>query len=155
MKKVLKWLSLLFAAGVAVFVAFLFYNVSKEEPIERLEPLSLQSRLKEQKPQAFWLNHFAKREKKGYYLPVEEVYLKVDLTKKIDPRKPYRLIVEDLDPYQVFCLNQELKRHKLRYFFQKTKNETKLLVYSKDLKKLNGLVKTLKNYQIDVKEVKR
>lgn len=155
MKKVLKWLSLLFAAGVAVFVAYLFYSVSGDEPLEKMEPLSLQSRIKKQKPQAFWLNHFAKREKKGYFLPVDEVYIKMDLTKKIDPRKPYRLVVADLDPYQIFCLSQELKRRKLRYFFQKTKKETKLLVYSKDINKLNGLVKVLKNYQIDVKEVKR
>ena len=79
----------------------------------------------------------------------------MDLTKKIDPRKPYKLVVENLDPYQIFCLNQELQRHKLRYFFKKTKNETKLFVYSKEKKELYGLIKVLKNYQIDVKEVKR
>ncbi len=155
MRKILKWLSLLFAASVAVFVIFLFYTINTQEDVSTPEPFVYQSKLKEQKPQTFWLNHLAKREKKDYFLPVDEVYIKMDLVKKIDRRKPYRLVVENLDPYQIFCLNQELKRHNLRYFFKKTKKETKLLVYSKERKKLDGLVKVLKNYQIDVIKVKQ
>ncbi len=149
MKKILKWLSLLFAVSVSVFVIFLFYTINSEEPIEKPEPFIYESHIKDQESQALWLNHLSKTKRKGYFFPVDEVYIQTDLVKKKAKRKPYRLIVDDLDPYQTFCLSQELKRHKLKFFFKKDKNEVQLLVFSTDKAKLNSLVKVLKNYQID------
>ncbi len=155
MKRVLKWLSLLFAVGIAVFVIYLLYSINIEEPIEKPEPFALPQQKKEHKNKAFWLNHLAGTKKKGYYFPVDEVYIKTDLVKFTPPQKPYELVVNDLDPYQTFCLREELKRHNVRYFFKKSKEETKLLVYSKSLKKLNDLIKVLKKYQIEAKIQKR
>ncbi len=155
MKKILKWLSLLFAAGVTVFVIFFLYAINSDEPIEKPEPFVYQTHIKEQKSEALWLNHLSKTRKKGYYFPVDEIYIKTDLVKVPQKKKPYRLVVDDLDPYQIFCLNQELKRHKIRYLFKKEKHANKLLVYSQDIGKLNSLVKVLKKYQIDAKILKR
>ena len=155
MKRILKWLSLLFAVGIAVFVIYLLYTINREEPIETLEPFSLPAQKKEQTNKAFWLNHLAGTKKKGYYFPVNEVYIRTDLVTYAPSQKPFELVVNDLDPYQIFCLREELKRHNVRYFFKKSKEETKLLVYSKSLKKLNDLIKVLKKYQIDAKIQKR
>jgi len=53
-----------------------------------------------------------------------------------------------LDPYQLFCLKEELKQHKLRYYLTKDINRVELLIFSKNIEKLNSLVRVLKNYQI-------
>ena len=53
-----------------------------------------------------------------------------------------------LDPYQLFCLKEELKQHKLKYFLEKDSLGVELLIFSKNIEKLNSLVKVLKNYQI-------
>ena len=155
MKEILKWTSLLFAVGAAVFVIFLFYTINTEEPISKPKPFALPNQQSEQKETALWLNHLADAKKKGYYFPVNEVYIKTDLLNYVPPRKPFEMVVNDLDPYQTFCLREELRRHDVRYFFKKSKEEMKLLVYSKSLKKLNDLVKVLKKYQIDAKIQKR
>ena len=155
MKEVLKWLSLLFAAGVAVFVILLLYTINAEEPAAKPEPLDPIVRKTEQKGQTLWLNHLVGTRKKGFFLPVDEVYIQTDLVKDVVPQKPFELVVKDLDPYQIFCLKQELRRHNVRYFFKKSKEETQLLVYSKKMNKLNDLVKVLKKYQIDAKIQKR
>ena len=155
MKRILKWLSLLFAVGVAVFVIFLLYTINAEEPTAKPKPFAPLIQKQEQKPEALWLNHLVETKKKGYFFPVNEVYIKTDLVKYVPPQKPMKLVVNDLDPYQIFCLKEELRRHKVRYFFKKSKEETKLLVYSKNRQKLNDLVKVLKKYQIDAKIQKR
>ena len=155
MKQVLKWLSLLFAASVTVFVIFLLYTINSEEPIKKLKPFALPTKKEEKASEALWLNHLADTKKKGYYFPVDEVYIKTDLVTYIPPQKPFKLVVNDLDPYQTFCLKEELRRHNVRYFFKKSKEETKLLVYSKNEKKLNDLIKVLRKYQIEAKIQKR
>ena len=63
----------------------------------------------------------------------------------------YKLSASLLDPYQLFCLKEELARHKLKYFLKRDKDGVELLIYSKDVKRLNSLVKVLKNYQISAK----
>jgi len=155
MKRILKWLSLLFAVSVAVFVIFLLYTINAEEPAAQPKPFAPLAQKQEQKSEALWLNHFVERKKKGYFFPVEEVYIQTDLVKFIPPQKPLKLVVNDLDPYQTFCLKEELRRHNVRYFFKKSQEEMKLLVYSKNRQKLNDLVKVLKKYQIEAKIQKR
>ena len=155
MKQVLKWLSLLFAVSVAIFVIFLLYTINAEEPTAQPEPLAPLVQKQEPKKEALWLNHLVERKKKGYFFPVEEVYIQTDLVKFVPPQKPLKLVVNDLDPYQIFCLKEELRRHNVRYFFKKSKEEMKLLVYSKNRQKLNDLVKVLKKYQIEAKIQKR
>jgi hypothetical protein len=149
MKKILKWVSLLFAVSVSIFVIFLFYTISGDEPIEKPKPFTYEPYKDAQNDETLWLNHLSKTKYKGYYFPVDEVYIKTDLIERKDNKPIYKLEVNDLDPYQIFCLNQELKRHEIRFFFKKEKHNTKLFVLSSDKKKLNDLVKVLKNYQIE------
>jgi hypothetical protein len=79
---------------------------------------------------------------------VNEVYIQLDLDEKIIKTIMYKLSAPLLDPYQLFCLKEELKQHQLKYYLQKDKSGIELLIYSQDRDKLNSLVKVLKNYQI-------
>jgi len=59
------------------------------------------------------LNHFSKTERLGYFYPVNEVLIEVDLNEKIASKKTiYKLSASLLDPYQLFCLKEELNQHK-------------------------------------------
>ena len=58
----------------------------------------------------------------GYFYPVNEVYIKLDLDEKITNTITYKLSAPFLDPYEIFCLKEELKLHKLKYFLNKDKN---------------------------------
>jgi hypothetical protein len=70
------------------------------------------------------------------------------LNEKIVSETVYKLSAPILDPYQLFCLKEELKQHRLKYYLKKDKSGAELLIFSKDREKLNSLVEVLKNYQI-------
>ena len=148
MQKVLKWFTPVLALGVAIFIVFFLISINPTQEHDYLEPLELRSEVVQKKPKQVWLNHFSKTERLGYFYPVNEAYMKVDLNEKIISNTIYKLSANLLDPYQLFCLKEELKQHKLRYYLKRDKSSVELLIYSKNIEKLNSLVRVLKNYQI-------
>lgn len=148
MQKILKWLTPLIAAGVAVFILFFLISINSNETSINLAPLEHKSEVVIKEPKNNWLEHFSKTEKLGYFYPVNEVLIQVNLNEKIASKTVYKLSAPILDPYQLFCLKEELKQHGLKYYLKKDKNGAELLIYSKDKNRLNSLVEVLKNYQI-------
>ena len=148
MRKILKWLTPLIAVGVAIFIVFFLISINSNETSFKLAPLEHKSEKAVKEPEKIWLDHFSKIEKSGYFYPVNEVLIQVDLNEKIAKSTIYKLSAPLLDPYQLFCLKEELKRHQLEYYLKKDKSGAELLIYSKDRDKLNSLVEVLKNYQI-------
>lgn len=148
MQKILKWFTPLLAVGVAIFIVFFLISINPKQEVIDAEPLTYKSEVVQKKQEKVWLNHFSKTERLGYFYPVNEVYIKVDLDENISKTITYKLSAPLLDPYQLFCLKEELKQHKLKYSLEKNKSGTELLIFSKNIDKLNSLVKVLKNYQI-------
>ena len=151
MQKILKWFAPALAVGVAIFIVFFLISINPSEKLDDLEPLIHKSDVVAKKPKKIWLNHFSKTEKLGYFYPVNEVYVTLDLNEKIINTITYKLSAPLLDPYQLFCLKEELKQHALKYYLMRDKRGVELLIYSKDIDKLNSLVRVLKNYQIMAK----
>ncbi|MEA2072809.1 MAG: hypothetical protein U9O86_04430 [Campylobacterota bacterium] len=148
MHKILKWLTPLIAVGVAIFIVFFLISINSPEVYLDSEPLALETKIAEVKPEKVWLNSFSESERLGYSYPVNEVYVKVNLQEKITKTITYKLSAKLLDPYQLFCLKEELKNHKLKYYLKKDKVNIDLFIYSQNVDKLNSLVKVLKNYKI-------
>ena len=146
--KLLKWFAPLVASLVAVFLIFFLISINSTENLSEGKPLVLESEVSPLKPKKVWLEHFSQVEKQGHSYPVNEVYIKVDLDEKITKTITYKLSASLLDPYQLFCLKEELKSHKLKYYMEQDKKGVELLIYSQNVNKLNNLVKVLKNYQI-------
>ncbi|WP_457748655.1 hypothetical protein [Sulfurimonas sp.] len=150
MQKIIKWFAPLLAMGVAVFIIFFFISINSQEEIIDMKPLALKTEEIPKRQEKLWLNHFSKSERLGYSYPVNEVYIKLDLDEKIIKTITYKLSAKLLDPYQLFCLKEELQRYKLKYFFKKDNKGIDLLIYSQNVNKLNKLVQVLKNYKIKV-----
>ena len=148
MQKILKWLTPLIAVGVAIFIINFLISINSNEVPITLAPLEQRSEPVVQKPKKVWLNHFSKTERLGYFYPVNEVLIQVDLNEEVPSQTVYKLSAPLLDPYQLFCLKEELKQHQLKYYLKRDKSGVELLIYSQDREKLNSLVKVLKNYQI-------
>lgn len=148
MQKILKWLTPLIAVGVAIFLIFFFISInSNENQIDNVQ-LKHKTEATAKEPKQSWLDYFSKTEKLGYFYPVNEVFIKIDLNENIATRTVYKLSAQSLDPYQLFCLKEELRQHKLKYYLKQDKNGVELHIYSQDKEKLNSLVTVLKNYQI-------
>jgi hypothetical protein len=150
MLRYVHWLAPLIALGVAVYIAVFMFRVNQTDPLPLVKPVPLGSGKSSTSPQAEkqWLDALAANERQGYFYPVNEIYIDLDLDQKFVHEKTYRLSASLRDPLQLFCLKQELKQHHLRYTLKQQENGAELLVYSKDQSELEALVNTLKNYQI-------
>ena len=148
MQKIIKWFAPLLALGVAIFIIFFLVSINSQEEVIDTKPLTIKTDIVRKKPEKIWLNQFSKSERLGYFYPVNEVYVKIDLDEKITKTITYRLSAKLLDPYQLFCLKEELQQHKLKYFLEKDTIGIDLLIYSQNVNKLNKLMKVLKNYKI-------
>ena len=118
MQTLIKWFAPLLAFGVAVFIIFFLISINSSVEFGDSEPLALKSKVVQKKPEKVWLNHFSKTQRLGYSYPVNEVYVQVDLNEKITKTITYKLSASLLDPYQLFCLKEELKQHKLRHYLK-------------------------------------
>lgn len=147
----LKWFTPIIGIGVAIFIIIFLVNINSMKKIQELKPLTRESKPAQQKDEKVWLEHFSNTQRLGYFYPVNEVYIKTSLDKKIQSSTVYRLSASLIDPYQLFCLKEELNQHKLKYYLKRDKNGVLLDIYSKDKAKLNSLVEVLKNYQIQAR----
>ncbi len=148
MQKLLKWFAPLLALAVSIFLIFFLISINSNVDLGEGKPLELKSSVKNIKPEKMWLEHFSNTQREGFSFPVNEVFIKVDLDEKITKTITYKLSAALLDPYQIFCLKEELARHKLKYYLKQDKKGMELLIYSHSVNKLNNLVKVLKNYKI-------
>jgi len=147
-QKILKWFAPLLAGAVAIFILFFLISINSDNTYIKTQSLELDQNVTQVKSEKSWLEHFSKSQRLGYFYPVNEVYVKIDLNEKITKIITYKLSAKIVDPYQLFCLKEELKRHGLKYFLMKDKTVVSLLIYSQNINKLNSLVAVLKNYQI-------
>lgn len=150
MQRFVKWLTPLITLGVAVFIIFLLIDVNEGELQSHIEPV-----LPVDKPgnksdltAKRWLDTLAQHERHGFFYPVNEIYVELNLNQQSVSEKTYRMSAVLRDSYQLFCLKQELKQHKLRYTLKHEKNAIELLVYSRDEAKIKDFLYSLKNYQI-------
>jgi hypothetical protein len=148
MQKILKWFTPVLALGVAIFIIFFLISINSNEGLQNVKPIVRKNKDSTSQQEKSWLNRFSKTQREGYFYPVNEIYIKIDLEDEITDKTVYKLSASSLDPYQLFCLKEELKRYKLRYYFTKDKSGLELLIYSKNKAKLDSLVGVLKKYQI-------
>ena len=148
MHNILKWFTPIIGIGVAIFIVLFLLDINSSTKTKDLEPLALQVAVTPKAEKKIWLNHFSKTERLGYFYPINEIYIQTSLDKKIYSKTIYKLSASLIDPYQLFCLKEELNQHRLKYYLKRDKSGVELDIYSKDKNKLNSLVRVLKNYQI-------
>lgn len=150
MHRYVHWLAPLIATGVALYIALFMFQVNRTDPAPAVEPVSRERDKSVETPRIArgWLDALAVNEEEGYFYPVNEIYIQLDLNQKFVHEKTYRLLAKLQNPYQLFCLKQELKHHRLRYAFKREGDGAQLVIYSEKREELEALVKTLKNYQI-------
>ena len=113
MQKILKWFTPVLALGVAIFIIFFLISINPSQKLDYIEPIEHKSEVVQKKSKEVWLNHFSKTERLGYFYPVNEAYIEIDLVEKITSNTIYKLSASLLDPYQLFCLKEELKHSKV------------------------------------------
>ncbi len=102
-----------------------------------------------------WADKLASVNSKDYYLPVNDLFIKIDL--KINKKSEksfytsYNLIIQDHDRYSLFCIKQVLDLFALPYIMVSEKNRHNIIIQSQNKKSLTPITKELLKYNINSK----
>ncbi|MFA6761111.1 MAG: hypothetical protein WCR69_08725 [Sulfuricurvum sp.] len=152
MKKWLKYLPPLVMSGVAVFIIyFLFSLYEKQESVVIHTHTSSHEVESLKNSEDSWLKSLAKTKLAKSTYAVNEAELKFEIKEIASKGTLYTLRVSLLDPYEQFCLEEELKRYGFEHIFSKNDKNINVLIYSDSKERLDSLVKDLKNYKISSK----
>jgi len=151
-----KWLFPAIFVGVSFFLILFLVQVNQTDASIYADKADIpQAQILPKVPsKEKWIERFSEHENQGYFYPVSEIFVEVDLKEIPKKTKIYQLKAGDLDPYQLFCLKEVLKQYKLKYMFEQKKDEMRLVIYSENLSQLKNIVKTLKNYAINASIIK-
>ena len=151
-----KWLFPAIAGGVALFLILFLVQVNQtdasiyadEADIPKAQEIpSIVSKEK-------WIERFSEHEQEGFFYPVTEIFIEVDLKEKLKKTTIYQLRAGELDSYQLYCLKEVLLQYKTQYVFEQQQDDMKLIIYSQNLNQLKNIVKTLENYAINAEIIK-
>lgn len=139
-------------AAVA-FVSHLFFkSLDITATIPQKENLTVTNQQDQnEKSDDEWIKSFAKQSKKGFEYPVTELQIKLDLLQQLKDQTVYRVVIDDLDEYKFFCINQVLKAKDIKYSYFRSKGYIKLIVTAKDEEYLKSVLLQLKEYNINYK----
>jgi len=145
------WLIPFIAVSVVIFIGVFIFQINSDLEVDKSknsDKINLSTNITKETP-SIWLDTLSRSERLNYSYPVNEIYLDIDLSKEIVDVKTYKLTALLKDPYQLFCIKQELKKLNLHYSLKKDKKDLELFIVSRKLSQLKTLVKSLKNYQIN------
>ncbi len=149
MHYIVKWFTPIITIGVIIFIILFLLKINA--PIKLSNAISLSKKVN-RKIDKFennsWIINLKKNKQKSYFYPVNEIFIHADLSNEMIHKKNYKVLAHISTLYQFFCLREELREEKIKYFLKNNNNMVELLVYSRNQKKLNFLIKTLKTYNI-------
>ncbi|WP_457594925.1 hypothetical protein [Hydrogenimonas sp.] len=141
---------------VAVFILLVllyrYANQSEEVgfPEKREERLFVRSGAVSEGSQK-WLKDLASREKPSYSYAVSEMEISLPLKKRPEPKTSFRLILENLDNYKMFCVRQLLERNGIDFSVFKRGGKAVLMVHDLDRNEQKRIIRMVRKY--DVKTV--
>jgi|GEM_PF-631591 len=157
-KKMLGVFFTLLLVGVFVML-YHFFNDTDNEVIEYKQYPSPIKEKKKTGTTKLWIDNLAKSSTLQYSYPINELFMQVDLQKKL-PRnekskiikpKSYKLVIGDIDQYSIFCVVQTLSNLNVPFVLSKDGLVPEISIVNADNKKLKKIVKVLNTYQIKSK----
>ena len=108
---------------------------------------------KEKKPSigAKWLEDLAEKKKPSYTYAVSEMEIDLPLKRKPRPHRAYRLTLNHLDNYRMFCIRQLLDQNGIDYAIFRKRENGILIIHNLDKESLDRIVKMVRKYDIDIK----
>jgi len=150
MRRAAFWLFPLIAFSVALFIVLFLVQINPSAPnvslTENNDEIESSEGLKEKF--GSWLSHFSVTEESGYFYPVNEVTLNLDMGGESAVSEMYRLTIKPQNSDELLQVMEELKQSTLPYEMQNNEDTKQITVDSTDQFQLQSLVTKLKTYQI-------
>ena len=95
-----------------------------------------------------WSEKLEKVANSSYAYPATEMQIRFDFNGG-KSSKASRIIIENLDEYKFFCLNQILTQKDIEYAYSKVGSSVKLILFAESGTLRENLMQDLKRYEID------
>lgn len=156
-KKVLGALFLLLFVGVGFFLYRLLHQngdvaieVAKYESPKKQE-------IKQETSEKVWIKEMAHKDAREFVFPVNELFMQIDSfgqkNGSASKLKSFRLVIDRVDRYSLFCIIQTLTSLHLPYMVVKEDKVPLIYIEEKSEKQLNQVVLELEKYDIKSKIV--
>ena len=139
--------------GVVGGILYSFLSYTDDEIVQTREYLSpIDKKDKKENLSKSWIDALVKNRNSKFQYPVNELYMHIDLQKYIPSKiKSYKLIIQNMDRYSLFCVMQTLQNFKVPFVISKQKTVPNIYMGSTNKSKLNKIEKKLKLYGINSK----
>jgi hypothetical protein len=154
-KKILGGLFVLLLGGVSLLLYKLLnqsievkMDTAKIQPSTALEP-------KNDSTNSTWVKELAHQDTKEFMFPVNELFIQVDspVLAVAAKGKAYRLVIDKLDRYSLFCIVQTLSLLNVPYMIVKEEKIPLIYVQEKSANSLENVLRELEKYNIKSKIV--
>ncbi len=136
-------------------ILYSVFNYGDDEIVETKKYLyPLKNTTKNDNLTHTWIDNLVKNQKSDFLYPVNELYMHINLQKKYvsaKKTKSYKLIIQNINSYSMFCVMQTLHGFNLPFVLTKGKADSAIYMNSSDKKKLKKIEKKLKFYNINSK----
>lgn len=133
--------------GASFYLLYRIFGISMEMGVEQPAEANRSSYPLPKK--AEWVAELAGQKGENYYFSATELQIKLDLEQQLKQDQSFRVYVENIDGYKLFCINQVFKTNNIRYSFFKTEESIMLVVRAKNSDHLSRVLDKLKRYDIE------
>ncbi|WP_457593522.1 hypothetical protein [Hydrogenimonas sp.] len=98
-----------------------------------------------------WLKDLAARKKPAYSYAVSEMEISLPLKNKPEPKTSFRLILENLDGYKMFCIKQLFERNGIEFAVYKKAGHAVLMIHDIDRNEQKDIVRMVREYDVKTK----
>jgi len=132
---------------ILVVLGIVYFNISSIDIEKPYQPISTKTEKKEEKN---IIKLLAENKIKTIF-PAKELYLKIDLNYIPKTRYLYQTIIDNLDKYQIFGIEQILTLNNIKYSIIKSKKNLKLFINFDKKSQAIKIKRLFKNYNFNVK----
>lgn len=147
---------LLFFGVSGVLYNLLHHNIEPQLEVSEYSPPK-QDLIKQEKNSKAWIEDMAQKNAREFIFPVNELFMQIDsFGEKKDGMvklKTFRLVIDKLDRYSLFCIIQTLTSLHMPYMVVKDEKSPMIYIEEKNEKLLDKVLVELEKYDIKSKIV--
>ncbi len=98
-----------------------------------------------------WLQELANKKKPTYSYAVSEMEISLPLKKASESKIAFKMVLDNLDDYKMFCIKQLLERKGVDYSVYRKDGRALLIVHDIDKKREKEILQLVKEYDVRTK----
>ncbi|PAF47000.1 hypothetical protein BKH41_08205 [Helicobacter sp. 12S02232-10] len=135
--------------ALSVYILFFYYTSIPKDTFNINHNESAVEKNKIQ-GETLWLQSLLTKSQ-NYSYPATEIKIGVNFRSPNEKINPTKLVIQHLDNYKFFCLNEVLKQEKIEFAYYQTGNSIDIVIFLPNDSRKKQIIEDLKHYEIQYK----